>query len=503
MAWTQQAVAAHRPTAEYDTRYVAPVFGRPRRIPSNRPSVQVPYFPVKNAGGRKSFKGGKGMNEELIEMLEQKRFQELSRFLRDLTGPDIAALTDELPEQYLPLVYRLLPKDLAADAFVAMEPDVQELLITALSDSELQEVLNLLFLDDTVDLIEEMPANVVKRILQNSTADKRRQINEILCYPDDSAGSIMTTEYVDLKKDMTVADAFAHIRSTGVNKETIYTCYVTDANRTLLGLVTVRRLLLAEASDKIEQIMETNIIFARTLDDREDVAKQFDKYDFLALPVVDQENRLVGIVTVDDAMDVIHEEAEEDFEKMAAISPSEDTYFKTTVFGHAKNRILWLLVLMLSATLTGTIITKYEAAFSAIPMLVAFIPMLMDTGGNCGAQASTMVIRGMAVDEIHLPDFFRVLWKELRIALLVGVSLAAVNFVRIYIMYRSISMGIVTGLSLIGTVAIAKMLGCILPMTAKKLKLDPAIMASPIISTIVDACAVLLYFNIAVHAFNL
>ena len=443
------------------------------------------------------------MQEELITMLEQKRFHELSCLLRDQTGPDIAALVDEIPEQYLPLVYRLLPKDLAADAFVAMDPDVQELLIAALSDSELQEVLTLLFLDDTVDIIEEMPANVVKRILQNSTADKRRQINEILRYPDDSAGSIMTTEYVDLKKDMVVAEAFAHIRATGLNKETIYTCYVTDENRMLLGLVTVRTMLLSEASRRIEDIMETNIIFARTLDDREDVAKQFDKYGFLALPVVDQENRLVGIVTFDDAMDVIQEEAEEDFEKMAAMSPSEESYFKTSVFGHAKHRIVWLLVLMLSATFTGAIITRYEDAFSAIPMLVAFIPMLMDTGGNCGSQTSTMVIRGMALDEIRLKDFFKVLFKEFRISLVVGVALAIVNFIRVYIMYHDVAIGFVTGLSLIGAVIIAKLLGCILPMTAKKLKLDPAIMASPIITTIVDACSVFLYFNIAVHVLNL
>lgn len=442
------------------------------------------------------------MQEELITMLEQKRFHELSRLLRDQTGPDIAALVDEIPEQYLPLVYRLLPKDLAADAFVAMDPDVQELLIAALSDSELQEVLTLLFLDDTVDIIEEMPANVVKRILQNSTADKRRQINEILRYPDDSAGSIMTTEYVDLKKDMVVAEAFAHIRATGLNKETIYTCYVTDENRMLLGLVTVRTMLLSEASRRIEDIMETNIIFARTLDDREDVAKQFDKYGFLALPVVDQENRLVGIVTFDDAMDVIQEEAEEDFEKMAAMSPSEESYFKTSVFGHAKHRIVWLLVLMLSATFTGAIITRYEDAFSAIPMLVAFIPMLMDTAVTAVRDVDNGN-RGMALDEIRLKDFFKVLFKEFRISLVVGVALAIVNFIRVYIMYHDVAIGFVTGLSLIGAVIIAKLLGCILPMTAKKLKLDPAIMASPIITTIVDACSVFLYFNIAVHVLNL
>ena len=444
------------------------------------------------------------MQEELITMLEQKRFHELSRLLRDQTGPDIAALVDEIPEQYLPLVYRLLPKDLAADAFVAMDPDVQELLIAALSDSELQEVLTLLFLDDTVDIIEEMPANVVKRILQNSTADKRRQINEILRYPDDSAGSIMTTEYVDLKKDMVVAEAFAHIRATGLNKETIYTCYVTDENRMLLGLVTVRTMLLSEASRRIEDIMETNIIFARTLDDREDVAKQFDKYGFLALPVVDQENRLVGIVTFDDAMDVIQEEAEEDFEKMAAMSPSEESYFKTSVFGHAKHRIVWLLVLMLSATFTGAIITRYEDAFSAIPMLVAFIPMLMDTGGNAGGQASVTVIRGLSLGEIEYSDVFGIIWKELRVALLCGGTLAAANFVKLMLIDQvGMSVALVVCLTLVITVIMAKLIGCTLPILAKKVGFDPAVMASPFITTIVDALSLIVYFQIATYLLGL
>jgi magnesium transporter len=342
-----------------------------------------------------------------------------------------------------------------------------------------------------------MPATVVKRILRNTDPQTRFMINQVLKYPKDSAGSLMTIEYVSLKKDMTVEDAFTRIRRTGVDKETIYTCYVTDGNRCLEGIITVRTLLLANSADLIGDIMEDRPISVATTTDREEVVKMFDKYDFLALPVVDQESRLVGIITVDDAMDVMQEEADEDFAKMAAVTPSDESYFKTTVFGHARNRIIWLLVLMMAGIITGAIITGYEEAFQAYPMLVAFIPMLMGTGGNAGAQSSTLTIRGMATDEIQLKDYLRVAFKEARISLIVGAGLSVINFIRVYITYQNWMFGVVTGLSLICTIFFAKLLGCSMPMLAKKLKLDPAIMASPLITTLVDAGSILLYFSIA------
>lgn len=445
------------------------------------------------------------MQEELITMLEQKRFHELSRLLRDQTGPDIAALVDEIPEQYLPLVYRLLPKDLAADAFVAMDPDVQELLIAALSDSELQEVLTLLFLDDTVDIIEEMPANVVKRILQNSTADKRRQINEILRYPDDSAGSIMTTEYVDLKKDMVVAEAFAHIRATGLNKETIYTCYVTETNRKLIGMISMRTLILADDDDVIEDIMESNVISANTLEDQESVAQMFTKYDFSALPVVDQENRLVGIVTVDDAIDVLQEETTEDFEKMAGMAPSDKPYLRTGILETWKSRVPWLLVLMLSATLTSMVLTSYETSLAACTALTAFIPMLTGTGGNSGTQASTAVIRGLSLGEVEFSDTLQVIWKEIRVAVMCGVTLAACNFVKLMTVDRILlhntgvtaTVAFVICLTMVFTVLCAKTVGSLLPLLAERIHLDPAVMASPFISTVVDVVTLIIYLQVA------
>ena len=358
-------------------------------------------------------------------------------------------------------------------------------------------------MDDTVDLIEEMPSNVVKRILKGVPKKERDVINELLKYPEDSAGTIMTTEFIDLKINMTVKEAFAKIKKTGINNENVYTCYVLDIRRQILGLLDVKDLLLADEDEKIKDIMETNVITVNTLDDKEEVAKKFDKYDLIALPVVDKEERLVGIVTIDDAIDVLQEENTEDFEIMAAITPIEDSYFKTSVFKHAKNRILWLLLLMISATLTGTILTHYEEAFAVLPILVSFIPMIMDTGGNCGSQSSTLIIRGMAMDEIKLKDFFKALWKELRVALLVGSALALVNGLRIFIQYHDPKLSLVLGLTLIGTVSMAKMLGCILPMLAKKLKLDPAIMAAPLITTIVDTCSILIYFKIAVVIMNI
>ncbi len=443
------------------------------------------------------------MQDVILELIENKKYHAISDMLKEQTAPDVAALLDEIPDVYLSTIYRLLPKELAAEVFVEMDGDQQEMLIHRFTDNELREMLDELYLDDAVDIIEEMPATVVKRILRNTDPQTRVMINQLLKYPKDSAGSLMTIEYVSLKKDMTVEDAFTRIRRTGVDKETIYTCYVTDENRRLDGIVTVRALLLANGTDLIEEIMEDHPISVATSADREDVVKMFDKYDFLALPVVDQENRLVGIITVDDAMDVMQEEADEDFAKMAAVMPSDESYFKTSVFNHAKNRITWLLVLMMTGIITGAIITGYEEAFQAYPMLVAFIPMLMGTGGNAGAQTSTLTIRGMATDEITLKDYFRIVFKEARVALIVGTGLAIVNFVRVYLTYQNWLFGLVTGISLIGTVFFAKLLGCSMPMLAKKLKLDPAIMASPLITTLVDAGSILLYFAVATTLMNI
>lgn len=439
------------------------------------------------------------MKEKIEELLQEKKYVSAGNILKDMEPADIAILLEECTKEEVLLLYRILPKELAAEVFVEMDGDTQEELIRAFSDKELKEVLDELYMDDTVDIIEEMPANVVKRILKHSDPDSRKVINELLKYPKDSAGSIMTIEYVSLRKTMTVEDAFARIRATGVDKETIYTCYVTETNRTLVGIVSVKTLLLSDKQSRIGDIMDTSFISIETLDDQEDVAKKFDKYGFLAIPVVDKEKRLVGIVTFDDAMDVIHEETQEDFEIMAAMTPSEDSYFKTSVWAHSRNRIFWLLFLMLSSTITGSILTAYESAFASIPLLVSFIPMVMGTGGNCGSQSSTMIIRGLATDEIQMRDFFKAVFKELRIALLVGSCLAVVNGIRVYVFYHSWEIALVLGLTLMITTALAKTMGCVLPMLAKKLKLDPAIMAAPLISTIVDSCSVFVYFNIAMQ----
>lgn len=451
--------------------------------------------------------------EQITDLIKEKKIGAVRSLLTELNPADIAILLGEIPEDNLPLIFRILPKELAAETFIEMDSDEQELLISAFSDRELREVINELFVDDAVDLIEEMPALVVKRILKHAHPEMRKSINEILKYPKDSSGSIMTTEYVDLKKGMTVAQSFARIRKTGVDKETIYTCYVTDQSRRLLGLVSVRQLLLADENEIIGDIMETNVISVNTLDDKEDVAKMFDKYDFLAMPVVDAENRLVGIVTVDDAIDVIQEEYTEDLEKMAAILPSEDSYLKIPAWKHARNRIMWLLFLMLSATITGSILQYYENAFVAIPILVAFVPMLMGTAGNCSSQSSTTIIRGLALDEIKTRDFFKVLFKECSVALMSGITLALVNAARVFIMYHNnpdvlaqisiLKLITISGISLVGTVVLAKSLGCILPILAKKIKLDPALMAAPLLSTILDACSVLIFFNIATHMLGL
>ena len=442
--------------------------------------------------------------EELVETVEEnlhnRKFGEIRDLFTSMEPADIAILLSGTDPRTRRILFRILPKELAAETFVEMDSDEQEHLINAFSERELKDVLDELFVDDAVDIIEEMPANVVKRILKHTDPETRNTINEILKYPKDSAGSIMTTEYVSLRPSMTVSDAFDKIRRTGVDKETIYTCYVTNPDRKLLGLVSVRELLLSPYNTPVDSIMEKNIITVETTEDKEDVANKFDKYDFISLPVVDTENRLVGIVTFDDAIDVIQEEHTEDIQKMGAVQPMEETYLKTPVWKHAKNRITWLLLLMLSATITGSLLQSYEDALNALPILVSFIPMMMGTGGNCGAQSSTMIIRSLALNDIKPKDTIIVLLKELRIALIVGVVLAIVNSLRIFIMYSGndpLFLSVVSGLSLIGTAIIAQFLGALLPVLAKLCRLDPAIMAQPLITTIMDTCSVFIFFNVA------
>ena len=438
------------------------------------------------------------MTEKILELLHQKNYVKIKSTLKDLYPADLASLLETLPPRDITLLFRLLPKELAAETFTFMDSDTQMHLISGFSDKELREILDEIYVDDTVDIIEEMPANVVSRILKNTDSETRKQINEILDYPADSAGSVMTTEYVYLHKTMTTKEALEWIRKVGVVKETIYTCYVTEA-RKLIGFVTILDLVTADEDATIESIMDTNIIYVYTHEDREDVAKKFSKYDFLAMPVVDNEKRMVGIITFDD---VLAEENEEDFSKMAAMQPIEDSYFKTSVFTHAKKRIGWLLFLMLSATITGALLTKYEEAFQAIPILVSFIPMLMSTGGNCGSQSSTTIIRGLATGEIQFKDVFKAAFKELRISLIVGLILSITNGLRIFFVYKDFRLALVITLSIIGITIIAELIGCLLPLLAKKVRLDPAIMATPLISTIVDTCSMLIYFQIATRVFS-
>jgi len=442
------------------------------------------------------------LKEKIIRLLEEKKLGELREELQRINPADLAILLEDLDEKERLLVYRLLPKELAADTFSFMDSDMQEGLINGFTDRELREVLDQTFVDDTVDMIEEMPANVISRILRSADAETREAINQILNYPKDSAGSIMTIEYVKLSRYLSVADAISRIRRVGMDKETIYTCYVTEY-RKLIGLVTVKDLLLAEDDQLVGDIMETNVIMVHTHDDKEDVAKQMSKYDFMAMPVVDDENRLVGIVTFDDAIDVLQDETTEDFSKLAAVAPNEDSYFKTSVLKHARSRIGWLLVLMLSATVSGAVLSYYEAAFQAVPLLVSFIPMLMGIGGNCGSQTSTLVIRGLALDEIHIRDFFRIIWKEFRIALIVSLALAVVNGLRIQLTYHDLTISLVVAFSMIGIVILGKLVGGMLPIIAKSLKLDPALMATPLITTILDTCSILIYFGIATHMLSL
>ena len=449
--------------------------------------------------------------EQLMELVQTKQFRKLRSILMEMNEVDVAEFLDELGPEETILVFRLLPKEQAAEVFAELEDsDDQERLINALNDKELREVLDELYLDDTVDVIEDMPANVVSRILRNSDPASRSQINQLLNYPKDSAGSIMTTEYVFLHPDATVEESFARIRKEGMDKETIYTCYVTQ-NRVLLGVVTVRRLLLSAYETRIRDIMETNVLSVNTHDDKEDVAQMLNKYDLSAIPVVDGDNRLVGIVTFDDAMDVIEEETTEDFEKMAAILPSDKPYLKTGVFETWRSRIPWLMLLMLSATFTGIIITKFESALAACVVLTSFIPMLSGTGGNSGSQSSVAIIRALSLDEIDFSDLIAVVWKESRVAVLCGVCLACANFVKMMVVDRWLMnnpavtpmVALVVCLTLVFTVLCAKVVGCTLPMAAEKIGIDPAVMASPFITTIVDALSLLIYFFFATHLLTL
>ena len=446
------------------------------------------------------------VEKALLKMLDEKKYASLRDILVTMNPSDVAGLFDGLEEKQIPVMFRLLPKEQAAETFVEMEPEAQQLLIQGFSDNELREVLDELYVDDAADLVEEMPANVVRRILTQADPEMRSSINQILRYPENSAGALMTMEYVSLRLDMTVEESILRIRRQGVDKETIYTCYVLSADRTLQGIVTVKDLLLAESDDtEIQEIMTENVISVTTQDDQEEVAKMFSKYNFLALPVVDTEKRMVGIVTFDDAMDVMEEEATEDMEIMAAMTPSEKSYLKSTPFDLYKHRIPWLMLLMVSATFTGMIISSFESALALLPALTAFIPMLMDTGGNCGSQSSVTVIRALSLDELELSDVFTVLWKEVRTAVLCGISLAAVCFLKVLLVDRllmhneSISLGVdlVICLALGVTVVMAKMVGCTLPLLAKRLGFDPAVMASPFITTIVDALSLLVYFLFA------
>ena len=443
--------------------------------------------------------------EKIEEMTRRKQYKALRDILVELEPADIADLFDDLPEEMLPLLFRLLPKEPAAELFVELEPDVQEMLIRGFSNTELKEVLDELYLDDAVDIVEEMPAGVVKRILKHADPDTRKSINEILKYPEDSAGALMTTEFVDLKRDMTVEDALKRIRRTGTDKETINVCYVVDPARKLLGIVSLRTILLSDEDDIIEDIMETHVISVGTLEDKEDVAQTFSKYDFIALPVVDKEDRLVGIITVDDAMDVMEAEATEDIELMAAILPSDKPYLKTGVFETWRARTPWLMMLMLSATFTGMILTHFENSLAAVPILTSYIPMLSGTGGNSGTQASTAVIRALSLGEVRFSDLLRVVWKECRVALICGVCLAAANFVKMMVVDCWLlanptvtpAVAAVVCCTLVGTVACAKLVGASLPILAEKIGFDPAVMASPFISTIVDALSLLIYFRFA------
>jgi magnesium transporter len=436
--------------------------------------------------------------EFILGLIHQGRLADARNWITQKNVVDIASWLEELDENNLLVVFRLLPKDLAAEVFSYVSKEQQEFIIESITDREIKSIIDELFLDDTVDLIEEMPANVVKKVLKNTSEERRKLINQFLKYPENSAGSLMTIEVVDLKKEMRVDQALNYIRRIGLDKETINVCYVMDKNRKLEGIIPIRKLILSEPDETIENIMETNIISVHTLDDQEDIANIFRKYDLLAIPVVDKEDRLVGIITIDDIVDIIEQENTEDFQRMAAMQPSDEEYLKTSVVELAKHRVTWLLILMISATLTGSIIQKYQDVLYSVAILTSFIPMLMDTAGNAGSQSATLIIRGLALEEINLNDILRVMWKELRISILVGIVLALVNFARILIMGQaSVWVAATVSFSMIITVILAKVIGGSFPILAKKIGLDPAIMAGPLITTIVDALALTAYFSIA------
>ncbi len=449
--------------------------------------------------------------EEILIMLEERQFKELREVLENTHPVDIAELFEDLEHKQVLILFRLLDKDKAAETFTEMNSDMHEALINALTDSELEEVMEEMYVDDTVDIVEELPANVVKRLLMATDEETRKQINTLLKYPEDSAGSIMTVEYIAFQKEMTVEDAIMKIRQVGLNRETIYTCYVTD-KRQLIGVVSLKELLTTGDNRTLEEIMETNMLYVHTHDDQEEAVNMINKYGLIALPVVDKEMRIVGIVTVDDAMDVLQEETTEDISMMAGIvAPSEDDYFSTSVWQHAKSRFPWLLFLMLSATLSGLALGRFEAVLVAMPILNTFVPMLTGTGGNCGSQSSTLVIRGLATEEIEFKDIFKIIFKEVLVALMVGVMLAVVNAIRVMLMYKDSTpenmsatmLAITLGITLVCTVVLAKVIGCILPLLAKKCKLDPALMAAPLITTLVDTGTILIYFTIATRILGL
>ncbi len=436
--------------------------------------------------------------EKVLDLIRENKLMQARNELKDMNVVDIAQLLDETSQEKMLIIFRILPKDISADVFSYLSSEQQRYIIESITDKETKTIIDELFLDDTIDFLEELPANVVKKVLKNTDANTRALINQFLKYPENSAGSIMTIEYVDLKKEMTVKEALQHIKRTATDKETINTCYVMDKNRRLEGVISIRQLILNDDDTIIKDIMDENVIFVHTLEDQEYIADTFKKYDFTSMPVVDNENRLVGIITIDDIVDIIEQENTEDFQKMAAMAPSEEEYLKTGVFSLAKHRVMWLLVLMISATFTGNIIKKFEDVLQSVVVLAAFIPMLMDTGGNAGSQSSTLIIRGLALGEIESKDILKVIWKELRVSVIVGIILATVNFVRIYFFEKTnLYVSIAICISLFFTVVIAKVVGGVLPIAAKKFKMDPAIMASPLITTIVDALALIIYFTAA------
>jgi magnesium transporter len=442
--------------------------------------------------------------ENILSYLENNQLAKLKEVLIEENPVDIAELFEDLPKDQCLKLFRILPKDLAAETFSYLSSEKQQEIVENITDEEIKHIINEMFIDDTVDFIEEMPANIVDKILQNTSPDTRKLINQFLKYPENSAGSVMTVEYVSLKSDMNIGQALNHIKKVGIDNETIDICYVIDNQRKLVGFISLKLLIFLDDIIPLVDAMETNVISATTTDDQEVIASLFRKYDLTSMPVVDNEGRLVGIITIDDVVDVIDQENTEDFQKMAAMDPSDEEYLKESVFSLARHRIVWLLVLMISATATGTIIRRYEEVLQSVVILAAFIPMLMDTGGNAGSQSSTLIIRGIALGEIQLSDIGKILWKEFRVSLIVGVTLAIVNFLRIYFIDKAgLTISLVVCASLLFTVVIAKVVGGILPILAKAFKLDPAIMASPLITTIVDACALIVYFALSTHFLNL